>query len=233
MTQQQSGRDKSAELRAMLIAHDVRSLRGSMGHFVLGVAWCLVVVFVWATVFTLVLDALFGGSGIGWRGWFVVAVLALVGLLAWMEMRAMASDTLLAQAADESGEEGEATAAGTAPLAEDYPMPISRGSPLYKLVWGPPAVLSGLRGLRGKRTRRQEAAFDRAVVLLFDLAQEPGRIEIKRLMHPPEDLATFATAVDWLEANDWIGRSTDGGSLWLSTLGQKRLVDAKLMGEGS
>lgn len=223
MTEPQPGRDKAAELRAMFIAQDARSMRGSMGRFVLGLGWCLVAVFVWATFFTLLFDALFGGSGIGWRGWFVLGVVVLVGILVWLEMRALSSDTLLARSADDES--------ATPPTArEDYAMPVSPGTPLYKLVWGPPALLSGLRGVRGKRTRRQEAVFDRAVVLLREIAGEPGRVEVKQLMHPPEDLATFAAAVDWLEAHDWIGRSTDGGSLWLSTLGQKRLVDARLTG---
>lgn len=207
----------------MLIAQDTRSIRGSMGRLLLGMGWCAVAIFAWATVITLLCDALFGSSGIGWRGWFVLGAVVLLGILAWLEFRALSADTLIARSADED-------VPAAPPAGEDYAMPVSRGSPLYKLVWGPPAVLSGLRGVRGKHTRRQSAVFDRAAVLVLELAGEPGRVDVKQLVHPPEDLATFAAAVDWLQANDWIGRSTDGGSLWLSTLGQKRLVDAKLTG---
>lgn len=193
-----------------------------MGRLLLGMGWCAVAIFAWATVVTLLCDALFGSSGIGWRGWFVLGAVVLLGILAWLEFRAFSADTLLARSAEDDE-----------PVGEDYAMPVSRGSPLYNLVWGPPAVLSGLRGVRGKHTRRQSAVFDRATALVLELAGEPGRVDVKQLIHPPEDLATFAAAVDWLQANDWIGRSTDGGSLWLSTLGQKRLVDAKLMGGAS
>jgi hypothetical protein len=230
MTEQQPGRDKAGELREMLIAQDARSMRGSLGRFLLGVGWCLVAVFVWATFFTLLFNALFGGSGIGWRGWFVLGVVVLIGILVWLEMRALSSDTLLARSTED--EAAAASPPATPPGAPaDYAMPVRPGSPLAKLVWGPPAVLAGFRGVRGKRTRRQEAVFDRAVVILFDLAREPGRVGVQYLMHPPEDMAAFAAAIDWLEAHDWIGRSTDGASIWLSTLGQKRLVERKLMGD--
>lgn len=195
-------------------------MRGSMGRFVMGLAWCLVAMLIWATFFTLVFNLLFGGSGIGWRGWFVVGLLLIVGLLIWLETRVIATEALDTKGLTES----------IPPAVDDYALPVKPGSLASKLAWGPPALLTGFRGIRGKRTRRQEAVFDRAVILVFDLAREPGRVEVKQVMRPPEDMMALAAAVDWLEANDWIGRSTDGGSLWLSTVGQKRLVERKLTG---
>lgn len=218
MTQQATGQSKAAQLRAVLVAQDVRSIRGSLGKFLLGLGWCVLAVLVWATLFTLLFDALFGGSGIGWRGWSVVGVIALAGLIFWLERRVMASESAVT------------TGSSTVPTAPggDYALPAGPGGWLPRLVWGPPAMLGGFRGLRGKRTRHQEAVLDRAAVLVLDLAREPGSVPAKDVLHPPEDMNVFGAAVDWLEANDWIGQSTDRTSLFISTLGRKRLVERGL-----
>jgi hypothetical protein len=219
MTEQQPAGGKAAELCAILVKQDARSIRGSLGRFLLGLGWCILAVLVWATFFTLLLNALFGGSGIGWTGWFFLGALLLAALIVLLERRVRAAESA-----------GVPPVQGAAPAgAEDYAIPAPGGSLGQKLVWGPPAVLSGFRGVRGNRTRRQEAVFGRAVVLVFDLARQPGSNPIKAVVHPPEDLSIFGSAVDWLEAHDWIGQSTDKTALFLSTLGQKRLVENNLM----
>ena len=220
MAEHQPGQAKSAELRAMLIAQDARSMRGSLGRFLLGLGWCLLALLIWATFFTFVFDLFFRGAWIGWRGWFVIGLVVIVGMLVWRETRTLAEDTYDPGGLTES----------LPPTGDRSTPAVQPGSFLSKLMWGPPAMLAGFRGITGMRTRRQAAVFDRAVTLLFDLAAEPGRLGVQTVLHPPEDMTTFAAAVDWLEANDWIGRSTDGAALWLSTIGQKRLVDRKLMG---
>lgn len=220
MIEGQPADGKGAELRAILVRQDARSVRGSLGRFLLGLGWCILAVLGSATFFPLLFNALFGGSGIGWRAWFLLAALVLAVVIVWLERRVRA-----AEAKPLTSESNPATVS-----AEDYAIATPLGSLGDKLVWGPPAMLSGFRGVRGKRTRRQEAVFDRAVVLVFDLARQPGSIGVKALMHPPEDLTLFGAAVDWLEANDWIGKSTDGTALFLSTLGQKRLVERNLTG---
>jgi hypothetical protein len=218
MTELQSGSSKAAQLRAVLIKQDSRSMRGSLGRFLLGLGWCVLAVFAAATVVAVVLNAVFGGSGIGWRGWFTVFFLGMAGLLFWLQRRARTTDAAVASGA------GDAVAVSRVEQAL-LPPP---GASVSRLVWGPPALLAGFRGVVGARTRKEEAVFDRAVVLVFDLAREPGSIAVKGVLHPPEDLTVFGAAVDWLEANDWIGQSTDGSSVFISTLGQQRLVERKL-----
>ena len=217
MTEQQSGRSKPAELRAVLVKLDVRSIRGSLGQFLLGLGWCFLAVFILATVIALLLNTLFGNSGLGWRGWFALFFVAMAALLGWLYIRQRGRG-----AADAVADEGPAMSRFEAMLSPDV------GKRIPRLVWGPPAVLSGLRGLLGARTRREEAVFDRAVVLVFDLAKEPGSVRVKAVVHSPEDMSIFGAAVDWLEANDWIGRSTDGSAVFISTLGQQRLVERNL-----
>lgn len=220
MTEGKPVADKAAQLRALLVQQDARSFRGSLGRFLLGLGWCILAVLVFATFFSLLFNALFGGSGIGWSGWFLVAALVLGAVIVWLERRVRA-----AEAMPQTGERDPASVS-----ADDYAIPTPLGSMGNMLVWGPPAMLSGFRGVRARRTRRQEAIFDRAVVLVFELARQLGSIGVKALMHPPEDMTIFGAAVDWLEAHDWIGKSTDGSALFLSTLGQKRLVEQKLTG---
>lgn len=219
MTEQQSGRSKPAELRAILVKQDVRSIRGSLGQFLLGLGWCFLAVFILATVIALLLNTLFGNSGLGWRGWFALFFVAMAALLGWLYIRQRARG-----AADAVSDNTPAVSRFEAMLSPDV------GKRIPRMIWGPPAVLTGLRGLLGDRTRREEAVFDRAVVLVFDLAKEPGSVGVKAVVHFPEDMSIFGAAVDWLEANDWIGRSTDGSALFISTLGQQRLVERSLKG---
>jgi hypothetical protein len=217
MTEQQSGRSKPAELRAILIKQDVRSIRGSLGRFLLGLGWCFLAVFILATVIALLLNTLFGSSGLGWRGWFGLFFIGMAALLAWLYIRQRARG-----ATDAAAEARPALSRFEAMLSPDV------GKRIPRLVWGPPALLTGLRGLLGKRTRPEQAVFDRAVVLVFDLAKEPGSVGVKAVVHSPEDMSIFGAAVDWLEANDWIGQSSDGSSVFISTLGQQRLVERNL-----
>jgi hypothetical protein len=219
MTEQQSGRSKPAELRAILVKQDVRSIRGSLGRFLLGLGWCFLAVFILATVIALLLNTLFGSSGLGWRGWFAVFFVGMAALLGWLYIRQRARGAVVAASPDSAPIRGF-----EAFLSPDV------GKRIPRIVWGPPALLTGLRGLLGMRTRREEAVFDRAVVLVFDLAKEPGSIGVKAVVHSPEDMNIFGAAVDWLEANDWIGQSTDGSSVFISTLGQQRLVERNLKG---
>lgn len=212
MTQQQAGQNKAAQLRAVLLAQDVRSIRGSLGKFLLGLGWCLLATLIWATLFTFVL------GGMGWRGWFLVGLILLGVLIFWLERRVMMRESGASPAVTE----------GASPVADDYDLPAGPGGLLPRLLWGPPAMLAGFRGLRGKRTRRQEAVLDRAALLVLDLAREPGSVPVMDVLHPPEDMNVFGAAVDWLEANDWIGQSTNRTSLFISTLGKRRLVERGL-----
>ena len=54
----------------MLRAEDGRSLAGSLGQLLAGLAFCVVVGFFFASVVTFVLWMTAGTSYIGWFGWF-------------------------------------------------------------------------------------------------------------------------------------------------------------------
>jgi hypothetical protein len=220
MTEQQPGRDRNKELRTMLQIQDSASLAGSLGKFLMGMGWCLVVGLVFATLIYGILESLTGSAWIGWWGWFGLYVLILVPLLILQERRGREDYLLNAvDGTDSASSRGE---------YEMNKMRLQVGVYASMLVWGPRALLDGLRGMRGRRTLLQEKLFDRAVILVFDLARHDGGVEIKHLLHPPEDMKAFGDAVDWLDAHDWIGKATAGGSMWLSSLGRKRLVERGL-----
>jgi hypothetical protein len=48
--------------------------------------------------------------------------------------------------------------------------------------------------MRGHRSLAQEAVFDRAAILVLDLAKADGGIPIKELLIPPENMQVFGTA---------------------------------------
>lgn len=222
MAERQPNPDKLDELRTLLQLQDSASMAGSMGKFLMGLGWCFVVGLIFATLMTGILDSLFGSSLIHWWGWMGVYILILVPLLIWHERRNR--QDYLVNAVEGTDPAGPSSRG-------EYEMNKARltvGIYASMLVWGPRALLDGLRGVRGRRNVVQRALFQRAAVLVLDLSQYDGGIEVKHLIYPPEDMKVFGAAVDWLDAHDWIGQATAGGSMWLSTIGRKKLVERGL-----
>src|SRR5687768_18566904 len=58
----------------------------------------------------------------------------------------------------------------------------------------------------------------------LDLAGQTGGVELRQAMRRPEHTPTFMAAVDWLDKNDWLGRSADRTRIWLSSAGRKKLA---------
>ncbi|HEX8912032.1 MAG TPA: hypothetical protein VF796_06700, partial [Humisphaera sp.] len=106
----------------------------------------------------------------------------------------------------------------------------SQLGPLVQFVtWGPRNVIDGLAGVRRKWRPHQNVVFRRASKMLLELAKYQGGVELKFLVHPPEDMRVFEQAVEWLDRHDWVGKSSNGEKLWISTDGLKRLESQDLM----
>ena len=211
----QPARDPSTRLSdvgLLLREEDKVSLAGSLGRFLKGLGICFVLGLIFATVMTVLFDSLFENPWIGWKGWFLIYVVVTGGLLAWRERGPVIVDL-------EKARESAASVPATSPIAKYTSM----------VIWGPRAVVEGFRGMRGRWMPQQNAVFDRAAILVLELALTDGGLPVKEVVHPPEDMVTFGQAVDWLDANQWVGQASEGGSLWLSTVGRKRLVEKKLM----
>jgi MFS family permease len=198
------------EVRKMLRIQDASSLAGSFGRVLMGLGVCLGAGFFLATILTFTFMALFDNPWLGWRGLFWLYLLVLVPLIIWYERKSRADylgDAALAA-------DSEPSSFGEHRLNQ---LTLGVGVVSSILTWGPRALVDGFRGFRGLRTPRQHAAFDRASLLVVDLAKSEGGIEIKRLLHPPEDMQIFGMAVDLLDTHGWIGKAGDGKSLWLNS----------------
>jgi hypothetical protein len=77
---------------------------------------------------------------------------------------------------------------------------------------------------------RGEYEVDRARV---GVAAYATMITFRDVMHPPENMALFTAAMDWLDKNDWTGKSSDGQRVWLTSIGKKKLMDRNMMPERS
>jgi hypothetical protein len=209
-----------------LRAEDSRSMAGSLGLFLTGLGVCFVVGLAVATVLTLTTGFLKNYVPINWFGWFLVYWVVLVPLLIWQERRSR-TDYLVGALTDVSPNPSS---------RGEYEMDRARvGVAAYAtmITWGPRALLDGVSGLRGRWTVKQNHMFNRAAAIVLDLAKFDGGIEFRDVMHPPENMALFTAAMDWLEKNDWTGKSSDGQRVWLTSIGKKKLMDRNMMPERS
>jgi hypothetical protein len=209
--------DRLNQIRAMLRQEDATSIAGSMGQLLIGAGVMFFAGILVATFMTFVLYTFIGSTFIGWSGWFLVYVLILAPAVVWYERKSRA-DYLgdAAQVADPNP-----SSRGEFKLNQAI---IGVGLVANILVWGPRSIVDGFRGLRGLRTAKQHAAFQRASLLALDLGKAHGGVEIKRLVHPPEEMEVFGLAVDLLDKHGWIGKSTDGKSLWLNSTWRAKLL---------
>ncbi len=200
------------QVQATLIAEDRMSMAGSLGLFLIGLAWCLGIGIFVASLLWFIVGRLSG------FGWFGVYCLVLVPLLVWYEKRNR-KDYLMASLQEDRGAPVTSTE-----VYVDRAMLQAKGFEML-FTWGPRQLLDGFAALRGRRSGDHNARFHRAAQAVLELAKYPGGVEVKAIMHPPENMPVFIAALDWLDKHDYIGRSSDGERLWLSTIGKKKLAE--------
>jgi hypothetical protein len=201
----------------MVRLEEAGSLPGSVGRLLRGIGICFAMGVLGASVLAIGLYMIAGTTLIGWWGWFLAYLIVLASLLIWHERKTRpdyVSDSVRATE-PKSSSRREAAPDQTTPKAPVY---------IAWAVWGPLALLEGMRGMRGMRTRAQHAVLDRAGLLIVDLSQSMQGIEIRDLMHPPEDMDVFSASVDLLDKHGWIGKATDGQSMWLNSTFRQKLL---------
>jgi hypothetical protein len=195
------------QVQAMLRHEDSVSLRGSLGRLFKGIGVCILVGIVFATSLTFGLQAMLHRSPLGWFTWFWIYCVLLVVLMILVQRRRHTEYVVASLTAD--------------PLEA---MASPRRSPyLQAIVWGPKSVLDGISAVRGKWTATQNAKFKRAAQMVLEMSKYDGGVEVRALMHPPEDMAVFNEVIDWLDAHDYLGKSSDGERFWLTTIGKKKM----------
>src|SRR5688572_15988248 len=75
------------QVQDLLREEDSRSMAGSLGLLLAGIGVCLFMGIIVASVIWFVLWQLFDRTFIGWAGWYLVYLLALVPWLAWQDRR--------------------------------------------------------------------------------------------------------------------------------------------------
>lgn len=198
------------QVQAMLRHEDSVSLRGSLGRMFKGIGLCALIGIAVATLLSFGTARGFHQPILGWLSWFGIFWGLLVVLLILMQRSRHPGYVVKSLSED--------------PVGEDN-VPLTHGSPyLLWIIWGPSSILDGIAAIRGKWTARQNALFKRAAQMVLEMAKFDGGVEVRALMHPPEDMAIFNEVIDWLDAHDYLGRSSDGERFWITTIGRGKLT---------
>jgi hypothetical protein len=211
------------QIQEMLRAEDKVSFSGSLGLFLRGLGWCAAAGFLIATGLYLAAQALAPDTFLGRVGWPTWFVLYWVVLLATLVVRANSGkdETKGYKVASLTDEDDPAPGGHAAGDDAEFRTPFLS----QVLAWGPRAMVDGFASLRGKHSRRQKEVFKRAAQIVNYLARYSSGVPIKGLMRPPENMRVFVAALDWLDANDYTGRSSDGERMWITSIGRKKLAD--------
>lgn len=93
------------------------------------------------------------------------------------------------------------------------------------LMWAPRAFIAGLRGIRGKPQEGLERILPEAADTLTLMLSIDSGVKIADLALPGEDPLMLMPTLKWLDTHDYIGFSTRGDRVWVSSIAKKRLVE--------
>lgn len=93
------------------------------------------------------------------------------------------------------------------------------------LLWGPRAILKGIKILRGENPLQRSRRFDRAAMVVRQLLENKEAMFIAQLVQPGENIAELRDSLRWLDDHDYIGISSDNKRVWLSTPARAALKD--------
>ncbi len=162
----------------------------------------------------------FDTSLIGWTGWFIVYVIAIV----WLVRR----ERKLSQVTFFDDSHSNPSGAANPDDYENAELhPGAAASPRLadRLMWAPQALLSGIDTYRGEQPTRFKGLLVRASLVALQLYDSKDPIELKKLIHAGEPPAEFREVLKWLDDNDHIGFSSDGQRAWLSSKLRAKLVN--------
>jgi hypothetical protein len=186
----------------------------------IGIALTLLTVFVVATLIVFVLFTLLGSSYLGFMGWFIVVLVALVPYLISLEKRTRGqfyADSVLTAGVDW----GNYSSAG------DYELQNATASwYLYvdMALIGPRLLLGGWQRIKGFEARQFNAFLGRCATMVHTLAAAGEAVPATRLVQPDEPVKAFDQVLTHLEKRDWIGFSSDRRRVWLSGKAKNDLV---------
>jgi hypothetical protein len=201
----------NAEERMLIKLQQTFALRvGGGGVLVALAATAIVVACIVVTLVLSVLSWFWFDAFYIWL-WFLLYV-GVVGYLLWREHKRSQSTF------------DEVRATGQPPIdfdVDEYlesPSESSKlGSYLNAIFWAPRNLLEGINIMRRKESPRFFGLLHRAARMMVILYADKDPVEVKKLIEPGESPSRFREALDWLDENDDIGRSSDGKRVWMSS----------------
>jgi hypothetical protein len=177
-----------------------------------GAGVILVAGVVLVSVLCFILWTWFETTWIGWFGWFFVYLLGM-GIVMFREYKKSNVSFYDVETPDIDNP-GDADSFG------EYQMDrVSAGGAwmAHVVMWGPRALLNGITTVTGNQPTRFRGLLARAAQVVVQLYRSPDAMEIKKLVQLGENPARFREVLKWLDDNDYIGLSTDGKRVWLSS----------------
>lgn len=93
------------------------------------------------------------------------------------------------------------------------------------ILWTPRAIIAGYRGLRGVPQRGLDQILPDASDTLTRMMSIDAGMKISALAMQGEDPMMLMPILKWLDAHDYIGFSTRGDRVWVSSTAKKRFAD--------
>lgn len=162
-----------------------------------------------------------GDAAMGIRAWLVVYILLVVPVVVWVDRRArsgffslMSADVDLTRDVDNNG---------------DYLLQRSAAhatSVMNVLMFGPRAFIAGLHALRNVPLRGLELVLPEAADTLTLMLSIDGGVKIAALAAPGADPLSLMPVLKWLDLHDYIGISSKGDRVWVSSPAKKRFAEA-------
>lgn len=161
----------------------------------------------------------FGGEGPSFRFWFWLFLFASIPLIVWQERRSRSGFFTLAQPDVDLTRDRDNLGEYLLERSKSNATAIIDG-----LLWAPRAMVAGFRALRGTHSPGLDLVLPEAADLLTLMLTLDGGVKIKDLAPPGQDPMQLMPTLKWLDAHDYIGTSTRGDRVWISTFAKKRLT---------
>ena len=208
---------REAILRSMRERH---ALKPPLSYALLGGGLMLMLVF--GVVLAVVLKFLgffVFGLDFSVTAWLILYLVALVPFLVWTERRARGGFFTFASGDVDVTRDSD---------GDDYL--LERGaahlnSAVNALLWPPRAFVAGLHAVRGVPERGLDLVLPEAADTLTLMLTLDGGVKIKDLVPADADPMGLMPVLKWLDAHDYIGISTKGDRVWVSSPAKKRFVE--------
>lgn len=192
--------------------------------FAIGAGITLGMVVVLSVVISILLWIVAGSSGIGFFGWCVVLLVLLFAYAYWVEKRTRGqfyADNLHGEGVDWT-------------TGEPEPIPLAGLiKPVDQVLVGPRLIVGAYQRSKGFEARRFDQFLTRGAILVRTLGAAGGSAPLAKLPLPGETPEVLDHVIAFLDRRNWIGHSSDGQRVWLSSRAKDDLGKWNLLATAS